>query len=103
MGMSKKYNTYNRHICQLQVFYTSHVFSALTLCSQEVKELCIALIDVLSGEQELLVGLGLKNLRKNFWEIRKGLKLRILFRWRSDHVEFVLAGTHEEIKRHLKR
>ena len=70
---------------------------------QEVKELCIALIDVLSGEQELSVGLGLKNLRKNFWEIRKGLKLRILFRWRTDHVEFVLAGTHEEIKRYLKR
>jgi mRNA-degrading endonuclease RelE of RelBE toxin-antitoxin system len=70
---------------------------------QEVKELCIALIDVLSGEKELSVGLGLKNLRKNFWEIRKGLKLRILFRWRTDHVEFVLAGTHEEIKRYLKR
>jgi len=70
---------------------------------QEVKKLCIALIDVLSGEQELSLGMGLKNLRKNFWEIRKGLKLRILFRWRSDHVEFVLAGTHEEIKRYLKR
>jgi len=70
---------------------------------QEVKELCIALIDVLSGEKELSVGLGLKNLRKNFWEIRKGLKLRILFRWRTDYVEFVLAGTHEEIKRYLKR
>jgi len=70
---------------------------------QEVKELCIALIDVLSGEKEFSVGMGLKNLRKNFWEIRKGLKLRILFRWRTDHVEFVLAGTHEEIKRYLKR
>ena len=70
---------------------------------QEVKELCIALIDVLSREQELSVGLGLKNLRKNFWEIRKGLKLRILFRWRTDQVEFVLAGTHEEIKKYLKR
>jgi mRNA-degrading endonuclease RelE of RelBE toxin-antitoxin system len=69
---------------------------------QEVKELCISLIDILSGKQELSVGLGLKNLRKNFWEIRKGLKLRILFRWRSEHVEFVLAGTHEEIKRWLK-
>jgi mRNA-degrading endonuclease RelE of RelBE toxin-antitoxin system len=33
---------------------------------QEVKELCITLIDVLSGEQELSVGRGLKNLRKNF-------------------------------------
>ncbi len=70
---------------------------------KEVKELCIALIDILSGEQELSAGMGLKNLRKNFWEIRKGLKLRILFRWRANHVEFVLAGTHEEIKRYLKR
>jgi len=70
---------------------------------REVKELCITLIDVLSGERELAVGMGLKNLRKNFWEIRKGLKLRILFRWREDHVEFILAGTHEEIKRFLKR
>lgn len=70
---------------------------------QEVKELCLTLIDVLSGERELSVGMGLKNLRKNSWEIRKGLKLRILFRLQADYVEFVLAGTHEEIKRYLKR
>jgi mRNA-degrading endonuclease RelE of RelBE toxin-antitoxin system len=70
---------------------------------QEIKELCIHLIDVLSGERDLSVGLGLKNLKKNFWEIRKGLKLRILFRWRSDYVEFILAGTHDDIKRFLKR
>lgn len=70
---------------------------------QEIKELCIALIDILSGQLELSAGLGLKNLSKNFWKMRKGLKLRILFRWRADHVEFLLAGTHEEIKRYLKR
>ena len=70
---------------------------------QETKELCIDLIDILSTEKELSAGMGLKNLRKNFWEIRKGLKMRILFRWGADHVEFVLAGTHEEIKRYLKR
>ncbi len=70
---------------------------------QEIKELCIHLIDVLSGERDLSVGLGLKNLKKNFWEIRKGLKLRILFRWRTDYVEFILAGTHDDIKRSLKR
>lgn len=69
---------------------------------QQVKELCITLIDVLSGKEELSSGLGLKNLRKNFWEIRKGLKLRILFRWTADHVEFILAGTHEDIRRYLK-
>jgi mRNA-degrading endonuclease RelE of RelBE toxin-antitoxin system len=69
----------------------------------EIKELCIALIDILSGDQDISAGIGLKKLRKNFWEIRKGLKLRILFRWRADHIEFVLAGTHNEIKRYLKR
>jgi hypothetical protein len=70
---------------------------------QEVKELCLQLIDVLSGEKELSRGLGLKNVRKNFWEIRKGLKLRILFRWRADHIDFILAGTHDDIKQFLKR
>ncbi|MBS3819768.1 hypothetical protein KGY73_09735 [bacterium] len=70
---------------------------------QEIKELCTTLIDVLSEKQELSPGMGLRNLRENFWEIRKGLKMRILFRWRADHVEFILAGSHEEIKRYLKK
>jgi len=70
---------------------------------QEIKELCIYLIDILSGECAISGGLGLKNLKKNFWEIRKGLKLRILFRWQSDRIEFILAGTHDDIKNFLKR
>ena len=70
---------------------------------KEIKELCIHLIDVLSEEQDISVGLGFKNLKKNFWEIRKGLKLRILFRGRTDYVEFILAGTHDDIKKFLKR
>ena len=69
---------------------------------QEIKELCINLIDLLSSESPISRGLGLKNLKKNFWEIRKGLKLRILFRWQADHVEFILAGTHDDIKKFLK-
>lgn len=70
---------------------------------QEIKELCINLIDRLSSGRILSTGLGLKNLRKNFWEIRKGLRLRVLFRWKGDLVEFILAGTHEDIKNFLKR
>ncbi len=70
---------------------------------QEIKELCINLIEMLSSGRRLSTGLGLKNLRKNFWEVRKGLRLRILFRWESDLVEFILAGTHEDIKNFLKR
>lgn len=70
---------------------------------QEIKDLCIKLIEVISGEGQLSAGMGLKNIRKNFWEIRKGLKFRILFRWESDYIEFVLAGNHDDIKRYLKR
>jgi len=47
---------------------------------QEIKELCINLINMLSSGHSLSTGLGLKNLRKNFWEVRKGLRLRIFFR-----------------------
>ena len=70
---------------------------------KQIKNLCIDLIDVLSGDRELYPGMGLKNIQKNFWEIRIGLKLRIIFPWRADTVEFVLAGTHDDKKRHLKR
>jgi mRNA-degrading endonuclease RelE of RelBE toxin-antitoxin system len=70
---------------------------------QEIKEICLYLIDVLSGEKDLSRGLGLKNVQKNYWEIRKGLKLRILFRWRADHIDFILAGTHDDIRQFLKR
>ncbi len=70
---------------------------------EEIKALCIGLIDILSGTRTIPGGLGLKNLRRNYWEIRKGLKLRVLFRWQDGLVEFILAGTHDDIKNFLKR
>ncbi len=48
-------------------------------------------------------GLGLKPLEKQFWEIRAGLSDRIIFRKSKDAIEFILVGTHDEIKRFLKR
>ena len=48
-------------------------------------------------------GLGLKQLRPGLWEIRAGLLDRIVFRKAaSDRVEFIIAGTHNEIKKLLK-
>ncbi len=70
---------------------------------REIKDLCTNLIDMLTTGGTLPTGLGLKNLRPSFWEIRKGLKLRILFRWQADFIEFILAGTHDDIKKFLKR
>ena len=69
---------------------------------QNIKELCSHLIDIISGERDLSPGLSLKRLRNNFWEIRKGIKHRILFRWEGDSIEFILAGDHDAIKKQLK-
>ena len=68
----------------------------------DVKEAASQLIDVLSKDRQIHQGLGLKRLMRDFWEARKGIKVRILFRWTGDLVEFVLAGNHNDVKRFLK-
>ena len=47
-------------------------------------------------------GLGLKRLQKEIWEIRSGLRDRVLFLWYDDSVTFTLAGNHQDIRRFLK-
>jgi len=68
----------------------------------EIKNLAIELVDMLSRDRAIHKGIGLKRLRGNFWEARKGLKTRILFRWDGELVEFVLAGNHGDVRRFLK-
>ncbi len=69
---------------------------------EEIKNIISDLIDILSMDRPLHEGLGLKRLRGSYWEVRKGIKDRILFRWQKGLVEFVLAGDHEDIKRFLR-
>lgn len=47
-------------------------------------------------------GLGIAHLRGSFWEVRSGLKERVLYRWEKDLVEFVLVGNHNDVRRFLK-
>jgi hypothetical protein len=68
----------------------------------EVKKSAIYAVDVLSQERMLCKGIGLKHLKDNYWELRRGLRVRILFRWKGGLVEFILAGNHDDIKRYLK-
>ena len=67
-----------------------------------IKELAKKLIDVLEGKDVTSKGLGLAPLRRDFFEIRASYKRRILFRWKDNRVEFILAGNHDQIKRFLK-
>ncbi len=68
----------------------------------DIKEAAGQLMDVLSKDRQIHQGLGLKRLMGDFWEVRKGIKARIVFRWKSDLIEFVLAGNHDDVKRFLK-
>ena len=69
---------------------------------EEIKQVAIQTIDILSHSKTIHKGLGLKRLQGNFWETRASLKTRILFRWKEDLVEFILAGDHDDIKRYLR-
>ncbi len=69
---------------------------------EEIKQAALQAIDILSQDRPIHKGLGLKRLKGDFWEVRRGLKARILFRWEKDLVEFILSGDHNDIKRFLK-
>jgi mRNA-degrading endonuclease YafQ of YafQ-DinJ toxin-antitoxin module len=69
---------------------------------EEIKQVALKAIDILSHDRGIHKGIGLKRLKGDFWEIRKGLKARIIFRWEGDLIEFILAGDHNDIKRFLK-
>jgi hypothetical protein len=68
----------------------------------ELKALCLAFLDLLETHAVIPSGMGLKRLREDYWEIRQGLHNRILFRWNSDVIDFVLAGDHDSIREFLK-
>lgn len=53
-----------------------------------------------SGERA--EGLGLKKLERDFWEIRAGLSIQILFKLQKGLVIFVIVGTHDAIRRYLR-
>ena len=78
------------------------VKSLIPIDKEDIIKACQALINLLESHGSLSKGLGLKNMRDQYWEIRKGIRLRILFRWREDSVEFILAGSHDHIKNFLK-
>lgn len=52
---------------------------------------------------ELPVGLGFKKIGPDKYEFRAGLRLRIIVKVEGDTFYLVLVGSHDEIKRYLRR
>lgn len=69
---------------------------------EEVKTVAIRAVEILAQNKHAHKGIGMKRLKGDCWEIRHGIKTRIIFRWSADLVEFILAGSHDEVKRYLK-
>ena len=77
-------------------------FKKLTLSRQKkVYQTLDALMNYLDGQAPLPSGLGLKNWYADYWEIRSGLKDRILFEF-TNEIVFLFVGSHDEIKNFIK-
>jgi len=61
-----------------------------------------ALMNYLDRHIELPPGLGLKNWKSDYWEIRTSLKDRILFKY-TDHVTFLFIGNHDDLRKFMKK
>lgn len=68
-----------------------------------IQQVVDAVLDYLTTSAIPPKGLGLKKLRPPFWEVRLGLKVRVLFTLESDLLQFVLVGNHDDIVRYLRR
>lgn len=55
------------------------------------------------GAPHLHSGLGIRRLRETLFECRAGLKLRLLFHSERGVLTFTGLGTHDEIRKLLKR
>ena len=77
-------------------------FKKLSLSQQKkVYQTIDTLMNYLDGLAPLPTGLGLKNWHADYWEIRAGLKDRILFEF-TNKIVFLFVGSHDEIKDYIK-
>jgi hypothetical protein len=55
------------------------------------------------GQPHLHAGISIRRLRKNVFECRAGLKLRLLFRPDARALEVFFVGTHDEVRRLIRQ
>jgi len=62
-------------------------------------EAALAAIPDCFGRPHTHSGISVRRLRKNIFECRAGLKLRLLFRQNGPDLEFFFVGDHDEVRR----
>jgi len=54
------------------------------------------------GDPHRHSGLSVRKLVRDYFELRVGLELRLVFKLEKDAATFFFAGTHDEVKRFIK-
>ena len=54
------------------------------------------------GKPHLHAGISIRRLRKNIFECRAGLKVRILFRANAQTLEIFFVGGHDDVRRLIR-
>jgi mRNA-degrading endonuclease RelE of RelBE toxin-antitoxin system len=62
----------------------------------------LRLLELDFGHPHRHQGLGIRKLTGNFFEIRVGLDIRVVFQNRSECLLFLTAGNHEEVQKFLR-
>jgi hypothetical protein len=54
------------------------------------------------GQPHLHAGISIRRLRKNIFECRAGLKIRILFRANAQALDIFFVGNHDDVRRLIR-
>lgn len=68
---------------------------------EAVKATVTKVIDLYT-EDRRTEGLGIKRLRGPLWEARAGIKVRVIYELTGSRLNFVLAGSHDDVVRFLR-
>jgi len=68
---------------------------------QKAFEAIDVLMNYFDGKAPLPKGLGLKNWKGDYWEIRSTLKDRIIFQFKN-HISFLFIGSLDDIRTFMK-
>ena len=75
--------------------------SSLPEDRREIGE-CIAKVQTHIGHPHLHRGIGIRKLQDDYFEVRIGLKRRLIFENTSEALIFEFMGNHDEVRRFLK-
>lgn len=93
-------------MANLPVWLNPRFFASLKKLSEadvaRVEEALRILPDCL-GQPHLHAGISIRRLRKNVFECRAGLKVRILFRVGARALDVFFVGNHDDVRRLIRR